>query len=587
MKNYNKKGIAYLMAVSAIMSACKPTDWSKVKYEVVPSPLEMHGDSVALTVKVTIPEKIYKAKSAVMVMPAIKWNGGEKPLKPFSFAGEKVKEPGNAVKVNTAKGTTYTYQDKVAYQPEMKNAELSGKATITQKKKTKEVELPKLAEGTIVTPLLVMNDDRTIMGKDQMPKVVPMASAESDIHFVVNQSTVRPTETKSDDVKTIWDFIKGSRVEEVKDKKGTVTTPGKENYALKGMEISAYASPDGELSLNANLAQDRATNTSKYFMGEFKKNKMAGGDAEGFYKVSSTAEDWDGFKKLMESSNVPDKDMILRILTMYSDLEKREQEIKNISKAYTEIADEILPKLRRAKFIVRAEKLAKTDDVLKQMATTQVDSLTVEEGLYAANLYASDMPAQMAIYAGVAKRYPEDWRAYNNMGFLLLKQGKMDEAKGMFEKADKANPNNPAIQNNLAVVARLKGDRAAAQKYLAAASSTPEGTYNMGIINILLGKYSEAVSNFGSENTFNAALAKLLSGSFDAAIATIDASPDKESAMGYYLKAIIGARKNDASYMSTNLKNAVGKDASLKMKAREDKEFHKFKDNADFKAIVG
>jgi Flp pilus assembly protein TadD len=573
------------LAAIALVS-CKSTDWSKVKYEVTPNPLQYKGDSVAVTIKVSVPEKVFQTKDMVTLTPAIKWQGGEKQLKSVSFQGEKVKN-GTGTLIKKKEGLSYTYNDVVAYQPEMKVAELGGKATRTKKKKTKDFDLPKLADATITTPLLVMSDDQAISGKDQMPKVVPM-NQEADIHFVISRFEVRSSETGAADMKGAMAFLKNASTEEKKDKKGTVTQEAKKNYEVKGVKIAAYASPDGETDFNANLAQDRADATQKWFAGEFKKMKNDAGQQDAFYQKSSTPEDWEGFKALMEqSTKVPDKEMILRILSTYNDNEKREQEIKNISKAYTEIRDEILPKLRRSKITIMAEKPARTDDVLKTMSTTQADSLTVEELLYAANLQ-SDMNTKMNIYNNVVRIYPNDWRGPNNLGWYYISQNKIDDAKAQFEKADKLNPNNPIIQNNLGVVARLKGDKKAAEAYFTAAGSAgPEVGHNMGIINILKGNYTAAVSNFGSENSFNAALAKLLAGNFDAALQTIDASKDKDSAMGYYLKAIIGARKGDVNLMNNSLKSAIAKDASIKKMAAEDREFIKFKDDSNFKSIVG
>jgi len=585
MKNQHLKGVSLIIAAAVALAGCKSTDWSKVKYEVTPNPLEMHGDSVVVTVKGTIPEKVFQKKDAITVTPSIKWNGGEKALKPISFQGTKVKE-GTATKVDKKTGHSFTYTDKVAFQPEMKVSELTGKAVITKKKKTKEYDIPKLADGVTTTPLLVMADDRTISGKDAMPKTQPM-SYDCDIHFVISKSDVRASETKMDDVKGAWKFINDAKTPDVKDKKGVVTTAGKKNYDINGIGISAYASPDGEQKLNANLAQDRADETAEYFMNEFKKNKSEIGLTESFYSKTSVAEDWEGFKGLMEASNVPDKEMIIRILTTYPDLDKREQEMKNISKAYTEIADEIMPKLRRAKITIKGEKLAKTDDELKQMSTSKADSLTVEELLYAGNLYESDPNTQTTVYVNAARVYPNDWRVLNNLGVNYMKQNKMNEAQAQFEKADKAAPNNPVIQNNLAIVARWKGDRQAAIKYLTAAQSAgAEATYNMGIINILKGDYTTAISNFGDAKTFNAALAQLLAGNFDAALMTLDASKDKDSAMGNYLKAIIYARKKDDTNAAGSIKSAISKDASLKAMAKDDREFIKLKDNSEFKSAV-
>ncbi|MBL0047364.1 MAG: hypothetical protein IPP32_04605 [Bacteroidetes bacterium] len=569
MKKNLLKGFSLVAAASVVLVGCKSTDWSKVTYTVTPSPLEMHGDSVAITVKGHIPEKAYGPKNTVVLMPTIKWNGGEKALKTITFDGEKVKE-GTGVKVVRDKGYDFTITDKVAYEDGMKVAELGGKAVISKKSKSKDFPLPKMADGTIITPRLVMSDEKPIMGKDNFQKNIPV-SKEADLNFAMSQSDIRAAELKQDDMKGVDDFFVNGMAK---------------GFDFKGIAISAYASPDGEQDKNANLASDRANTTAKFFMAQMKKKKATIGLDEAFYTKTSTPEDWAGFQTLMQASNVPDKDMILRILSTYSDLDKREQEIKNISKAYTEIAEEILPQLRRAKITVNANMLGKSDEVLTQMSAATPDSLSIEELLYAATL-SNDLTAKMNIFTNAARIYPNDWRGHNNMGYVYVMQNKMSDAETAFNKAAAASANNPVVENNLGIISIKKGDRNGAETHYAAASSAgPEASYNMGAINIMKGKYSAAVSNYGSENTFNAALAKLLNGDNAGAMSALEASKDNTSGMGYYLKAIISSRKNDASATVSNLKSAFEKDASLKAKAAEDREFLKFKDNADFKAAV-
>lgn len=569
MKKNLLKGFTLVAAASVVLVGCKSTDWSKVTYVVTPSPLEMHGDSVAITVKGHIPEKAYGPKNTVVLMPSIKWNGGEKALKTITFDGEKVKE-GTGVKVVRDKGYDFTITDKVAYEEGMKISELGGKAVITKKKKSKDFPLPKLADGTILTPRLVTSDERPIMGKDNFQKVIPV-SKEADLNFAMSQSDIRAAELKQDDMKGVDDFFKNGMAK---------------GFEFKGVSISAYASPDGEQDKNANLASDRADATAKFFMTQMKKKKATIGLDEAFYSKTSTPEDWAGFQTLMQASNVPDKDMILRILSTYSDLDKRESEIKNISKAYTEIAEQILPQLRRSKITVNANMLGKSDAVLTQMSAATPDSLTAEELLYAATL-SNDLNTKMTIFTNVARLYPNDWRGHNNMGYIYVLQNKMGDAETAFNKAAAAAANNPVVENNLGIVSIKKGDRKGAEThYAAAASAGPEASYNMGAINIMKGNYSQAVSNYGSENTFNAALAKLLNGDAAGAATTLDASKDNNTGMGYYLKAVMSARKNDAAATVSNLKSAFDKDASLKAKAADDREFLKFKDNADFKAAT-
>jgi hypothetical protein len=569
MKKNLLKGFSVVAAASVVLVGCKSTDWSKVTYTVTPSPMEMHGDSVAITVKGHIPEKAYGPKNTVVLMPSIKWNGGEKALKTITFDGEKVKE-GTGVKVVRDKGYDFTITDKVAFEEGMKVSELGGKAVISKKSKSKDFPLPKMADGTIITSRLVMSDERPILAKDNFQKVVPV-SKEADINFAMSQSDIRAAELKQEDMTAVDDFFKNGMAK---------------GFEFKGISISAYASPDGEQDKNANLASDRADATAKFFMAQMKKKKSTFGLDDAFYSKSSTPEDWAGFQSLMQASNVPDKDMILRILSTYSDLDKRESEIKNISKAYTEIADEILPKLRKSKITVNANKLGRTDEVLTQMSAATPDSLSIEELLYAATL-SNDLTTKMTIFTNAARLYPGDWRGHNNMGYVYVLQNKMADAETAFNKAATASANNPVVENNLGIVAIKKGDRAgAAAHYSAASSAGPEASYNMGAINIMNGKYSQAVSNYGSETTFNAALAKLLNLDAAGALSTVEASKDNNSAMGYYLKAVIQARKNDAAATVNNLKSAFEKDGSLKAKAAEDREFLKFKDNADFKAAV-
>lgn len=594
-----KNRVLLLVSATLVLAGCKSTDWSKVTYTVNPSPLEMHGDSIVISVKGSIPAKTYAPKEVVTLTPVIRWNGGEKALKPIVFQGEKVKE-GKAIVVAKKTETGFTYKEKVAYQPDMKMAQLLAKASVSKKEKVKkEVEVPKLADMTVVTPLLAISDEQAIMGTEKMPRIVPM-SAEADVLFEISQSKVRDKELKSDDMKALLDFLKNSQTP-VMDEKGKKVLSYTKNYDIKGIAISAYASPDGETDKNANLAQDRGKATASQLGDFLKKNgssflveKVDTIPAEGkkkpqikttslmeeFFQVSSTPEDWEGFKQKMESSSVPDKDMILRILSTYADNEKREKEIKNISMAYTEIKDQILPGLRRSKISVSAEKNCKTDAQLSQMALSMPDSLTNEEIMYAASITA-DMNTQMTIYTNLSRVHPNDWRGPNNLGCLLLMQNKISEAGAQFEKASKLDPSNVAIINNLGIIAMKNGNRdKAAELYAQAMSAGAQPSYNMARINILRGKYGEAVSGYGSANSFNAALAKLLNGNPDAALSTLEAGKDNDSPMGHYLKAVISARKSDAAGVVKNLNNAFAKDASLKEMARKDMEFRKMSDES-------
>jgi Flp pilus assembly protein TadD len=354
------------------------------------------------------------------------------------------------------------------------------------------------------------------------------------------------------------------------------------------MNISAYASPDGELTLNTNLAENRAKEATKAMISLFKEKKMKLDSAtkEGFYNKVTTAEDWDGFKKALEASAIADKELILRVLTMYPDGETREKEIKNLAATYTEVADKILPQLRRAVLTLNADEKSRSDEQITALAASTPDSLSVEEILYAATL-TTDINTKLDIYKKGETKYANDWRTSNNVGYIYLMQNKLNEADEEFKKADALSANNPIIKNNMGIVARWKGDRAAAMElYKAAVSAGPEVSYNMGIVEIRNGNYAAAVSDFGSYNTFNSALAKLLSGATDDAMATIDKSTEKDAALSFYLKAIAGARQNKVDVVTNNLKAAIQKDASFKQMALEDAEFIKFRNDAEFKAAT-
>ncbi|MBA3704559.1 MAG: hypothetical protein H0W84_01250 [Bacteroidetes bacterium] len=541
-----------------------------ISYKVTPDPMEMHGDSITVSISGTYPAKVFPKKAIVTTIPVIKYNGGEKALKPVVLVGEKA--VGNGTKIAYATGGSFSYtSDKVAYIPEMKVATLELKASGAVKKKTKELPVKKVADGTIITPLLVKSDERAIMAKDNFQKVIPR-SQTGNIFFVINQSQVRSSELNSPEMKAYKEFVMMGIAKK---------------FTFKNMNISAYASPDGELTLNASLAENRAKEAKKSMIAMFKdkKTKVDTASNDGFYNIVTTAEDWDGFKKAMEASSIPDKDLILRVLTMYPDGEVREKEIKNLSKTYVEVADKILPQLRRAVMTLNAEENSRTDEQISKLAASTPDSLSVEEILYAATL-TTDINTKLDIYKKAEAKYGSDWRTSNNVGYILLMQNKLSDAEAELKKADGLSANNPIIKNNLGIVARWKGDRVAAMELYKAAAGAPEATYNMGIIEIQNGNYPAAVTDFGSNNTFNAALAKLLNKDNDGAMMTIDNSNEKDAALSFYLKAIAGARQGKADVLTNNLKAAIQKDATFKEMAKTDAEFIKFRDNADFKGMV-
>ncbi len=546
---------------------------STFSYDVKPNPLEMHGDSVGFTVTGKYPAKVFAKKATVTLTPVVKYAGGEKTLKPVILVGEKATDAGQ--KISYEKGGTFSYtSEKFAYEPAMKVAEVEVRAQGKVKSKTKDFLPVKLGDGTIITPLLVRNDEKGIYAKDAFVKSTP-ANQTANIYYVVNKSDVRASELKSDEVKNVQEFIK--------------TNLNNPWYEFKDISVSAYASPDGEQSLNANLAEDRAKSGSKAMMNEFKKDKNKDqkfGKEESNYVTKTSAEDWDGFKSLMEGSAIADKDLILRVLTMYTDLDQREKEIKNLSKTYTEVSEKILPKLRRSVLTINVNKKSRTDEQITKLTTTYPDSLSVEEMLYGANL-TNDVNTKVAIYTAAEKKYSSDWRTSNNLGVALLMNNKVSEAGEAFKRAEANANGNPILMNNLGIVASKAGDRKKAMEmYDKANGAGNEVSYNKGILNVRDGKYADAVGNFGDYKGFNKALAELLNGNAGAVVSTIDASNEKDMAMSSYLKAVAAARNNNTAEVINNLKTAIEKDGSLKAWAKDDAEFIKLRDNADFKALA-
>lgn len=565
MEKRQLKGLSLLTVTALALSGCggigKMNKYvENIKYTVDPNPLIVQGDSVAVTINGNFPGKYFYKKAQVELTPTLTYTGGETPYKTAYFQGEKA--VGNYTVIPYETGKAFSYDHKVAYTPAMETSELVVKILGKQGKKELAFDPVKIADGVITTPYLVMSDDKVLLAKDAFQRITSH-SQDATINYLVNSSTVRPGELKDADVKAMTDFIK--------------TGKGNASIKMKGMAIDAWASPEGELSLNENLADDRAASAKGWAKGEFSRAKIDSAKADAFYTLSPRGEDWDGFKRAMQaSSTVPDKDLVLRVLEMYPDVSKRESEIKNMAATYKEIADEILPQLRRSEIKLNYDRVGKSDAQLTEMSRTQPDSLNVEELLFAATL-TTDLNEQLRIYKETERVHPTDYRAANNVGYIHMLQNKLAEAEAQFQKANSIQ-DNPVSTNNLGVVARLKGDRKkAADLYAKAMSAGPEVKYNLGIINIQNGDYAAANSNMGGVNSFNAALAKTLGGDAAGAQRILEQSTDKDTAMGHYLMAIIAARQSNGDMVRNELALAVQKDASLRDKAMKDLEFRNFK----------
>ena len=554
-----------LMAmVVALFSSCskKMGELSADYFTVTPQVLEAVGGKVPATINGKFPEKDLNNKEVVEVTPVLKWNGGEAKGQPATFQGEKVE--GNDQTISYKMGGSYTMKTSFDYVPEMAKSELYLEFKATIGKKVVTIPAVKVADGVISTSELVNNtlgNANPALGEDAFQRIIK-EKHDANIMFLIQQANIRSSE-----LKTAKEFNKEvANVNEAANKK------------ISNIEVSAYASPDGGVSLNTTLAENREGNTTKMLSKDLKKAKI---DAP--IDAKYTAQDWEGFQELVSKSNIQDKELILRVLSMYQDPAQREQEIKNISSVYKTLADEILPQLRRSRLTLNYEIIGKSDEEIAKLASSNPSELNVEELLYAATL-TNDPAKQEAIYTQATKQFPNDYRAFNNLGKLAYQAGNVDKAESYFKKAASVNA-SPEVNMNLGLISLIKGDKAAAETYFGKAAGTKELGESMGNLYIAQGQYERAVNSFGDSKTNSAALAQILAKDYNKAKNTL-ANVERPDAYTDYLMAVLGARTNNSSMVTSSLKSAVAKDPSLAKKAATDLEFAKYFTNADFMSIA-
>jgi len=564
MKKNTMKSFAILLLSGLVLAGCNglgkmAKHAPEINFYMEPSPLIIRGDSVELTVKGNFPPHYFSKKATVAITPILmnESDGYEQAYETVYAQGENA--TGNYKVVSYENTTAFEYNDKIAYSPLAKNSNLTLMAVGSQGKKTKIFDPVSLGLGVRTTPYLMQNDDMVLIAKDNYQRIVAFEEV-AVINYLINRSNVRSSELRDEDMVAMADFVKEATVNE--------------RIVPTGIGVEVYASPDGELSLNDELANERGTTAQKAMAKILKKNKIEVGDD--FYNVRGLGEDWTGFKLLMMASDIADKDLIIRILEMYSDGEKREKEIKNLAATYKEIANEILPELRRSQIQLNFDFINFSDEEITFFIMENPDTLDVEQMLYAATL-TSDLDAKLLIYLGTAMAYPTDYRAPNNAGYVLMLMGRPEEAGEQFEIALAIN-NNPISANNLGAVARQLGDRTDAMElFKEGASAGAEVYYNMGLVDIQNGFYASAITNFGSYNSFNVALAKMLNGDNEGAARALNASADKDTAMGFYLAAIIEARNHNEAGVLDNLSNATSLDPALADMAKADLEFFDYR----------
>lgn len=566
--------VAVFTLAGLVVSSCASLNKMKkmeknIAYKVTPEMLEAKGGQVDVKIDATIPAKYFNKKVTLVATPVLKFaNGGEKAYEAKTFQGEKVQ--GNNEVVPYKEGKTVSYTGTVPFEESMRSSGLYVKFEGSKGSKKVEYESRKIADGVLATATLVENTPAPVLGKDKFQRITK-EEKEAAIYYLINSAQVRSKEMRSAEIKEMEKFIKDAKAAE--------------DMELKNIEIQSYASPDGPLKLNDNLANNREKAADKFVKNSMRKNKVDEYKDMDFFKKYVVAEDWDGFKKAMEASNIQDKELILRVLAMHSDPEVREREIKNISSAFSAVADQILPKLRRSKFVVNADRIGKSDEELRNLAKANPSELNVEELLYSATLFENNAD-RLAIYETAKKQFASDWRGFNDAGMIKFEMGKVEEAKADFQKADQLSANNKVVKNNLGAVELKNGNVKEAEVLFGAATGVGEEVnYNKGIVAIMKGDYKTAVSLFGNCNCANAALANLLAGNTNEAAKRLNANKTN-SPLVSYLKAVVAARNNDTNAVLANLKDACAKDAAMKQLAATDMEFAKLFENADFQAIV-
>ena len=559
-----KKGLFLgLIAAAVVLASCNKTLPNPDQITVNPSPLEKVGNKVDAEITGTFPAKKFAKKGVLVVTPVLKFEGQEVVGEPVTYVGEKAKENGKTV--NYKNGGKYSQSCSFDYVPAMRKSELY--LRFEAKIGKKEIEIPdlKIADGVVATSELAeAKDNKTACTPDKFQRVIQELT-EADIKFLIQSAELRSKETKTDEMKALQAAIKDANDNEKKE--------------INKLEVAGYASPDGGMALNEKLAKNRQNVAQNFLKKDLKKNKV---NAD--IQSNITAEDWEGFQKAMEESNMQDKDLVLRVLSMYSDPEEREAQIKNLSSVYGTIAEEILPALRRSRLILTTDLIGKSDDEIRELAKNNPEELNVEELLYAATL-TNDKAEKLAIYQKAADLY-NDYRAWNSMGQIYFNDGEIAEARRCYAKALELQPNDPDVNYNAGIAALADGDVEKAEEYLGKAAGTKANlSAAMGTLYTQKGDYEAAKKAYGENATNNAAVQQILSEDYAAASQTLD-NVKEPNATTAYLKAIVGARTNDKDAVYANLRSAIEQDAKLKTRAQNDIEFSKFAEDEEFQAIV-
>lgn len=543
-----------VLAILLVGCSSKMTPLPASLFTVNPSPMEVQGNKIPVTINGKFPEKWFNKNAEVTITPVLVSGTRELWGKSATYQGENV--AGNGITISQKNGGAFTLKSEFDYDPEFINPELY--LRFSTKIKNKEVALPdvKIAQGLITTAGLADAYSTTPASAfDNFQKSIKDAY-EADIHFLIQQAELRSSQLNSSNMEAWRKLVKDA---------------GDDQKKKMSIEVLAYASPDGGFQLNEKLAEKRERNTSAYLEKELKKDQI---NTEIY--ANYTAQDWEGFKKLVQASSLQDKDLVLRVISMYNDPADREREIKNISIIYKDLAETILPQLRRSRLIANIETIGKSDSELKQAYQSNPTSLNIEELLYTATL--PDTPTEQ-IYMFITQRFPNDYRAWNNLGAYYFQAGQKDKANQAFLQAQQINSRAAEPNMNLGLLAVGEGNMSKAEQLIGGASQANSIGEALGLLYLKKGDYAQAAQAFGNAQTNNAALAQLLTKNYSQAQQILDAVPNKDG-ITYYLMALVSARTHDANGISQNLSKALQLSPSLKRYAANDLEFARFANNS-------
>lgn len=552
-----QKNVVLFMSAAALLalSSCssKLGALSADNFSVNPNPLETEAGKVPTTINGKFPEKYMKKKAVVTVTPELRYADGKTAKgNGATFQGEKV--AGNNQTIQYKVGGNYTMNTSFDYVPEMQKSDLYLTFDAYVGKKKVNVPEVKVATGVISTSEFykkTLASDGACIAPDSFQRVKAQKQ-EAEIKFLINQANLRRSEMKNNSVKEFVQMLKKINRD-------------REGLNIKNVEVAAYASPEGGVKFNDKLASKRQNTSEKYVKQTLKKTKVST-DIDARY----TAQDWDGFQKLVAASNLQDKDVILRVLSMYQDPQEREQQIRNMSAGFRELANGILPELRRSRLIINYETIGRSDDQIKEQYNADPTKLSADELLYAAAL-EDNADKKESIYKKTAEIYPNDNRAFNNVAALEFAKGNNDAAKEYLAKAVNAKSDAAEANANKGLVALLEGNTAEAQNHIAKATGANDLNKALGALNIANGKYAQAEQNFNGVNSNTAALAQILNKNYAGAISTLNGVKNKTGVTDYLL-AIANARQGNNDAASSYLKSALQKDPSLASYAANDLE---------------